>query len=283
MNYFFIGGKNIGNSNLKLLINNYELPQFIVVYKNIIEKEVISNLIKKNIEIIFIDDIKKEIAKIKNKIFQYEIKVMISVAFPQIISRELLELVEFPINVHTSELPKYRGFHPINAAFLNDEKYQATTVHIMTEALDDGDIILQDKIEVLNEDNIVSVTTKLIDLSGKLLLKGLNQIETNSFYAKKQKGKIIIAPQKKPKDSKINFDNTSRYLHNFIRALEKPYPNAYCLRNKTEQIRVSKSITSNQAGVVLDKTKQGRYVISTSNGVILVETDKELSIGEILE
>ena len=283
MNYFFIGGKDIGNYILNLLTQKNILPNFIVAYKNIIDKNILENLEKKNVEIIRTDNFKKDIDLIIDKIDYYQAKTMISVAFPLVVPAKILNKVKYPLNVHTALLPKYRGFHPISAAFLNDEKYQGTTIHFMTEDLDAGDIILQDMIEVSNTDDIVSVKNKLIKLSCELLLKALEQIETKTYHLRKQQGEIVFAPRRKPEDSKIDFNNPSRYLHNFIRALVSPYPNAFAFRQKdNEHIFIKKTVTSNVSGEIIDKTVNGRYVVATKDGVLLIETDKELEIGDIL-
>ena len=59
------------------------------------------------------------------------------------------------INVHYSLLPKYRGLHSTVWAILNDEDYLGLSIHLMTEFIDDGDIIHQYK--VLNDRKRTSI------------------------------------------------------------------------------------------------------------------------------
>jgi methionyl-tRNA formyltransferase len=189
-------------------------------------------------------------------------------------------MVHYPINVHTGAIPKYRGHHPLSAAFLNDEPFQATTVHLMAQEVDSGDILLQDFVKVENEDTILTIRNKLSILSLNLLLMTFRQLETGTIYPKKQVGPVIWAPKRNPEDSRIDFSKSSRYLHNFIRALVDPYPNAFGYGEGKKLIRFKKSITSNFPGVVLADLGENQYVVSTIDGVILVETDVKLNIGE---
>jgi methionyl-tRNA formyltransferase len=109
----------------------------------------------------------------------------------------------------------------------------------------------------------------------------IKQLENGTLYPRFQIGEVIWAPQRKPEDSKIDFSKNSRYLHNFIRALADPYPNAFAFRNN-ERVKIKKSIVSNSSGFVLADIGNRRYIISTRDGVILIETDVDLKVGDKL-
>ncbi len=282
MNYIFWGGKAIGNFLLRGLVDNNHIPKGIVLYKDILDKELVDELKSYDTKILPINKFREQQKEIIAFIKELNVNAYISVSFPFILSKEILELVEFPINIHTGALPKYRGHHPISAAFLNDELYQATTVHFMTEDVDAGEIILQDFIKVENEDNIITVRQKLIELSLKLLLIAIKQIINGDLYSRHQKGEVIWAPKRKPADSKIDFSRSSRYLHNFIRALVDPYPNAFAYCNG-KCVKIKKSIAMNTPGVVLSSLGNRQYIVSTGDGVVFIETDLELKINDKLK
>ena len=68
---------------------------------------------------------------------------------------------DFPapiINVHPSLLPKYKGLHAVEQAMESGDKETGCTVHYVNEELDGGEIILQGKVPILPEDDIVSLT-----------------------------------------------------------------------------------------------------------------------------
>ena len=62
------------------------------------------------------------------------------------------------INVHPSLLPKYKGLHAVEQAIDSGDDVTGCTVHYVNEELDGGEIILQGKVPILPEDDIVSLT-----------------------------------------------------------------------------------------------------------------------------
>ncbi len=281
MKFIFWGGKEIGSFVLKNLLKHNITPIGIVHYKNILDDDVVEYAIEKKVPILNISSFRKEQNKIREFIQRFDADSFISVAFPFILPPAILKLVNFPINIHTGAIPKYRGHHPISAALLNDEPLQATTIHFMDEEVDAGDILLQDFIEVSNEDTILTIKQNLIELSFNMLLKVINQIENNNYYPNKQKGEVVWAPKRTPEDSRIDFSKESRYLHNFIRALVDPYPNAFGFIGE-KRLSIKESITSNTPGKVLAKAND-KYVVATGDGVILIKVDIDLKVGDILK
>lgn len=282
MKFVFWGGKAIGNYILEKLLDKSRIPTAIIYYREELESDLIYKSKDLGVRVLQIEKFNTSQEKIIAFIKGLDVDTYISISFPFIISREILDLVEYPINIHTSAIPKYRGHHPISAALLNNEPYQATTVHLMVSEVDAGEILLQDFIDVQNEDTIVSIRQRLIELSLELLLKVMQQVEKGTLYPKRQIGETVWAPKRTPEDSKLDFSKPSRYLHNFIRALVDPYPNAFVLRDK-QTVQIKKSIVSNKPGVVMAKINQFEYVVSSGDGVIFIETDTELSIGDKLK
>ena len=62
------------------------------------------------------------------------------------------------INIHPSLLPKYKGLDPIQRALDNGDEVTGCTVHIVTEELDSGRILMQEEVGILPHDTIESVT-----------------------------------------------------------------------------------------------------------------------------
>lgn len=279
MTYIFWGGKEIGSYVLQNLIQDGILPAGIVSYQQIIDASVLDLAREKQIPVLQVDRFKKSLPQIEQFVKDSGADSFVSVSFPFILPGSILRLVKTPVNIHTGAIPRYRGYHPISAALLNDEPYQGTTVHLMAEEVDAGDVLLQDFVPVKNTDTINTVKGALIQLSYRLLRKVLDQIANGTLYPKKQVGEVIWAPKRGPEDSRIDFSQPSRYLHNFIRALETPYPNAFGFVNG-ERIHVRSSMSGNTPGEVIACTTDGRYVVATGDGVVIIETDRTLKIGD---
>lgn len=70
--------------------------------------------------------------------------LLISAAYPQILSKELLSLPRLGgVNFHPSLLPRYRGAHPHFWSIAKGEKVSGLSAHFMTDKIDDGDIVAQ--------------------------------------------------------------------------------------------------------------------------------------------
>jgi len=78
------------------------------------------------------------------------------------------------LNIHPSLLPKFggKGFYGMKvhkAVIESRETYTGATVHFVDEIYDNGPIIMQKKIEVLNKDTSDSIAKKVLDIEHKLL------------------------------------------------------------------------------------------------------------------
>lgn len=281
-NFVFFGGKAIGNYVLNHLIEDGIIPKAIVCYRDHLDSDLLLKAESEGVIIKRIQKFRVEVDDVYEFIKAQNPDFYISVAFQFILPGRILNLVHWPINIHTGAIPKYRGHHPLAAAFLNDEPYQATTVHLMAEEVDAGKVLLQDFVEVNNEDNMVTVRQKLIELSYTLLKTVVHQLKNNCLYPKEQIGEVVWAPKRTPEDSKMDFNNKSRYLHNFVRTLVDPFPNAFVFKDDV-RVNIKKSVSSNTPGLVLKKLSNNEYIVSTLDGIIWVETDVALNEGDRLK
>ena len=65
------------------------------------------------------------------------------------------------LNIHPSLLPKYPGLHTHRKALENGDAEHGTSVHIVTEELDGGPVILQARIAVLPDDTEDTLTARI--------------------------------------------------------------------------------------------------------------------------
>lgn len=156
--------------------------------------------------------------------------IIITCAYGQIIPRELLECPRLGcINVHASLLPKLRGGAPIHKAIIEGYKKTGITIMYMNTKMDEGDIITQEEIDILDTDTASSLHNKLSLLGRDLLLKTLSSIidGTNS-RTKQDSSQATYAFNIKKEEEKLNFNKTARQVYNQIRGLNS-WPGAYCI------------------------------------------------------
>ena len=132
------------------------------------------------------------------------------------------------INIHQSLLPAYRGRHPLNWAIINGEKYTGATIHHLSEGFDKGNVIVQKKVKIADNDTVMDVYWKTIVKSCEML---------HSFFRKAKRGDLAgfqqdlksatYFPPRLPKDGKIDWTEPAKNVYNLVRALTYPYPGAY--------------------------------------------------------
>ena len=85
------------------------------------------------------------------------------------------------INIHPSLLPKFGGkgmwgHHVHDAVVENKEKESGATVHFVTSGIDEGEIILQGKIPVEENDTAEDVANKVHEVEYEILPKAIQKI-----------------------------------------------------------------------------------------------------------
>lgn len=85
------------------------------------------------------------------------------------------------INIHPSLIPKYcgKGFYGkrVHKAVLEGgEKESGATVHFVDEGVDTGEIILQEKVPVLEGDTPDELAARVLKVEHRILAEGLNQV-----------------------------------------------------------------------------------------------------------
>lgn len=156
--------------------------------------------------------------------------LIVTCAYGQILPREILVYPKYGcINVHASLLPKLRGGAPIHHAIIDGYKKTGITIMHMSPGLDEGDIISQEEIEILDTDTASTLHDKLSILGRDLLLKTLPSIiDGTAPRIKQDDSESTFAHNISKEDEKINFNNNRRQVYNQIRGLNS-WPGAYCI------------------------------------------------------
>lgn len=174
--------------------------------------------------------------KLKDPVFVDQLRGLDADLFIVIAFRMLPEVVwQMPrlgtFNLHASLLPKYRGAAPINWAVINGDTETGVTTFFLKHEIDTGDIIRQEKIEILPEDNVGSVHDKLMHLGAALTLDTVEHIIAG--YLQPIPQEILIGgtePTPAPKIFKdtcrIDWTKSTESIHNLVRGLS-PYPAAW--------------------------------------------------------
>ncbi len=211
----------------------------------------------------------------KKKVIELVPDVIVVVAFGQLIPSWMLNLPRYGcVNVHASLLPKYRGAAPIQRAIMDGCIKTGVTTMLMDIGLDTGDILLQTKVSVSDEETVGELYDKLANVSPGLLLKTLKGLGLGTITPTKQNdAEASFAAKIEKKDIKIDWSNPVEKIRNIIRALS-PKPGAYSTINgRRLKIFKAKEISKNillPPGTV-DKVKKSLgFTVSCLDGALLI-------------
>ncbi|MDF2931164.1 MAG: methionyl-tRNA formyltransferase [Chryseobacterium sp.] len=171
--------------------------------------------------------------KLRNPEFLEEIKNLNADVFVVVAFRMMPKILfEMPaigtFNLHASLLPDYRGAAPINYAVINGEEKTGATTFFINEKIDEGNILLQEEIQILPDENAGSLHDRLMEMGAKLIVKTLDGLSENSITEKPQpqvehpKNAFKIFKE----DTRIDFNKSSKEVHQFILGMS-PYPAAF--------------------------------------------------------
>lgn len=224
-----------------------------------------------------------------SKVEEYNVDLLVSMSFNQIFKKELINLSKYKtINCHTGKLPFYRGRNILNWVLINDEREFGITVHYVDEGIDTGDIILQDVYPITDEDNYCSLLERAYEGCGDILYRALKLIQNQKVKAVRQRDIDTIGMycgMRLPGDEIVDWNQSSRNIFNFIRALSDPGPGARSwvdgeeiVINKARMVHGAHSYI-NIPGQVIGKTEKG-VLIKTKDTMLEV---KEYSYGRKLK
>ncbi|MDR2282224.1 MAG: methionyl-tRNA formyltransferase [Sphingobacterium sp.] len=136
------------------------------------------------------------------------------------------------INVHASLLPQYRGAAPINHAIINGEKESGVTTFLLQREIDTGNILLNEKVKIEDNDTAGILHDKLMHAGARTLIKTIEGLKNGSITAIPQdetdSKSLKHAPKIFKEDCVIDWNNSTEQVYNKIRGLS-PYPAAYTL------------------------------------------------------
>lgn len=206
------------------------------------------------------------------KLKALDLDFIVVVAFGQLIGEGLLnEYKDRIINLHPSLLPKYRGAAPIQFTLLNGDKITAPTTMLIEKAMDAGDILMQEKMEVEEDDDFLTLSEKLTE-KGAFAVRDtlLNFDEIYKNRIKQDDSKATFTTKITKKMGEIDWNTDMETIHNQVRALIA-FPKAY-FSYKGENVKVLevKKLAKKdpKPGFVYSANRDENIVIGCKDGAI---------------
>ncbi len=207
--------------------------------------------------------------KIREKLAELKPDIFVVVAFGHKLSREILSIPSiFPINIHASLLPEYRGSSPIQAAILNMDKKAGVTTMVMDDSLDTGDILLKAETPIKCDTTASDLHDTLAQMGAELIIKTLDAIYDDKITPYPQDNdKATFAPMLKKNDGKIDWEKSPDEINALVRAMN-PWPGTFTFLNgkRIKILRVSCSNSNkNKNSKLKSKSKSKSNKSSNKN------------------
>lgn len=225
---------------------------------------------------------------------KYQCDIFISMSFNQIFRAEVINCPPLKtINCHAGKLPFYRGRNVLNWALINDEREFGITVHYVDEGIDTGDIILQKCYPISDDDDYGTLLERAYVKCSEILYESIKTIQRSEVRAIKQKTihtEGFYCGKREVGDEILNWNQSSRDIFNFVRAICKPGPMAQTFRNgcliKINRVELIKDaiVYKGVPGQVVGKS-EGSFTVKTMDTVVKVveySSDCKVRIGDRL-
>lgn len=250
-NIVFCGFGKLGKDCLAKLINEGYKVKYVFTHKSL-ENESVDLFCKEN-EIEFsYSDTRKEKERFVEILNLLDLHYLVSVNYRYILPREIFEIPKSSINIHGSLLPKYRGRTPHVWSIINGEKLAGITVHLITEGVDEGDIIKQKEIIIEPNDTGYTLLQKYEKEYPTLLMESLIKLEKKEDLIIQDESKATYFGKRIPEMGYVDFFKESQQIIDFVRAQSFPYPGAYYYTSKGDKVVINKIVKLNDESIQID-------------------------------
>ena len=177
------------------------------------------------------------------------------------------------LNVHPSLLPKYRGPSPIRSAILHGDRETGVSIMRLVLEMDAGDILLQEKVAIGENENAVELADRLGKLGADLMLKSLRMLEEDTAeFTPQDPAGVVECRMFEKADGRIRWAESAATIHNLVRAAH-PWPIAHChLDGEVYRIHATERAegTASAAPGTVEALSKDRFTVATGDGLLAV-------------
>ena len=177
-------------------------------------------------------------------------EVIVVMAYGQILPRAVLDIPRIAcLNLHASLLPRHRGAAPIQAAIVAGDRETGISVMYMDEGLDTGDVLLQQRIEIAENETGGSLHDRLGELAPAALAEALAAVGNGTAARVPQDSSLATyAAKLEREDGRLDWSEPAALLERKIRAFD-PWPGAFTvLRDEAGRERKLKIFSAHVVG-----------------------------------
>lgn len=192
------------------------------------------------------------------------------------------------VNVHPSLLPKYRGPNPYLQNILHGEKYSGVTLHLVTEKFDNGPILKQEKVEILDTDTSQELRERSVRVARKLVSELISDLNNKVLTPVAQNENLAtyypnISGDERMLDFEIqksdDISRTIRALHPFLPCYIT-YRDSFFIVNPYNFKILQESFNAKSGDIVAKNVEKSSITIMCADNKAIRFTDLKLYKAE---
>ncbi|MEZ4464338.1 MAG: formyltransferase family protein [bacterium] len=146
--------------------------------------------------------------------------------YPRIIPPAVLALAP-GINVHPSDLPRWRGPDPVHWAVRAGDRATAICVHLLTEGLDEGDVLTREPVPIQPRESAGHLADRIeAQAADRLAEVAMRLVAGEALPLHPQTGTVTWAPLVPADDLEVDWTRPAAEVDALVRA-GAPWPGAY--------------------------------------------------------
>lgn len=210
----------------------------------------------------------------KKEILKLNPDIILIGSWSEKLTRSTIDLPKLAcINCHPSMLPRYRGPNPYAQVIKNGEKQTGITFHLVSSKFDNGPILHQIEVEVLQTDTGETLKARCSNKAKTEIAHLLNNLENEVIIPINQNEQIATyQKQLSEKDIILDFSKTAIEIYRHIRGLTPwlkcyiPYKNSFFRVDKYKILENTTNIK--EPGTIVQKGKNSLQITTQDNKII---------------
>ncbi len=179
--------------------------------------------------------------------------IAVVVAYGLILPQAVLDAPRLGcLNIHASELPRWRGAAPIHRAIMAGDETTGICIMQMEAGLDTGPVLLCTRTPIRAEECTGELHDRLSTMGAALIVEALDTLGTLTPKPQPDVG-VTYAAKIDKAEAKIDWTRPAKVIDRQIRGLS-PFPGAWCMFNDQRVKLLGSQLVDQQGapGVTLD-------------------------------
>ena len=201
--------------------------------------------------------------------------LLVVAAYGLLLPKAVLEIPKYgSLNVHASLLPRWRGASPIQQSILAGDAETGITLMQMSEGLDEGDILCQDRFPLKGSETSATLHDQLAVTGAQLLINALDHLNDCLKQRQPQNPALVTyAPKIQKSDAQIDWSQPAIVIERQIRAFQ-PWPVSFSLlQGKVIRIFKASVLTTQTSSAVPGTIIDGpanTLLVATGEGLLQI-------------